>query len=108
VFRNIKIAAWKTVDYCLKHDILKDVLEKHATEVVNMLKSEWKMKDALAAWYEDGMEDGMEKGREEGMEKGREQIARNALLKGLSIDVIHEITGLDAEMIKRLQDQERN
>jgi hypothetical protein len=40
------------------------------------------------------------KGREEGIEKGREEIARNALAKGLPLDTIGEITGLDIETIK--------
>jgi hypothetical protein len=38
--------------------------------------------------------------KEEGREEGREEIARNALAKGLSVDTIGEITGLDIETIK--------
>jgi hypothetical protein len=30
-------------------------------------------------------------------------LARNALMKGFSIDVIHEITGLDKDAIKSFQ-----
>ncbi|MDR1353649.1 MAG: hypothetical protein LBK05_10250 [Treponema sp.] len=37
---------------------------------------------------------------EEGREKGREEVARNALAKGLPLDTIGEITGLDIETIK--------
>jgi predicted transposase/invertase (TIGR01784 family) len=40
--------------------------------------------------------------REGGKERDNE-IARNALAKGLPLDVIHEITGLDMEKIKSLQ-----
>jgi len=36
------------------------------------------------------------------MEKGVEQTARNALAKGLSVEMIHDITGLDLEAIKKL------
>jgi predicted transposase/invertase (TIGR01784 family) len=45
-----------------------------------------------------GLKEGMEKGRKE----GREEIARNAIMNGLSIDVIHTITGLDTDTIKKL------
>jgi hypothetical protein len=34
-----------------------------------------------------------------------EIVARNALTKGLPIEVIHDITGLDLETIKQLMNQ---
>jgi len=37
-----------------------------------------------------------------GLEKGREEVARNAIAKGLSIEVIHDITGLDIEAIRNI------
>jgi len=78
------------IKYCREHDILKEFLEQNATEVINMLITEWNTEDAKVVWYEEGQE-----------EKAME-IARNALAKGLSIEVIHDITGLDKEAIKRL------
>ena len=42
-------------------------------------------------------------GLKEGIEKSKEEIARNALENGLSVELIHTITGLDIESIKRLQ-----
>jgi predicted transposase YdaD len=80
----------KAVLYCRDNDILKEFLEKNGTEVMNMLMTEWKMEDALAVRYE------------EGREEGREEIARNALAKGVSVELIHSITGLDIEAIKNL------
>ena len=59
-------------------------------EVMNMLITEWKMEDALAVRYEEGMED------------GKEDIARNALAKGIPVELIHDITGLDMDTIKNL------
>ena len=81
----------QAVRYCRDHDILKEFLEQNATEVMNMLTSEWVMEDALAVHFE------------EGMEKGMENVARNALAEGASIEFIHKITGLDMETIKSLQ-----
>jgi len=39
---------------------------------------------------------------EQGRIQGIETAARNAIIKGLPIDVIHDITGLDEETIKQL------
>ena len=58
-----------------------------------MLITEWKTEDALAVRYE------------EGREEGRENTALNALAKGLPIDLIRDITGLDMETIKNLQNR---
>ena len=84
----------KAVRYCREQNILKDFLEKNGTEVMNMLITEWKMEDALAVRYDEGLEDGLE--------KGRESIARNAKAKGIPIELIESITGLDKETIRNL------
>jgi hypothetical protein len=39
---------------------------------------------------------------ERGRAQCREEVARNAIVKGLPIDVIHDITGMDEETIKQL------
>jgi predicted transposase YdaD len=85
------------IKHCLENNILKQFLETHSSEVFNMLITEWDTEEAKAAWYEEGME--------EGMEKGREEIARNALSRGISLEVIHDITGLDIEAIKNIQNR---
>jgi len=56
-----------------------------------MVFGEWNWDDALAV------------SKEEGREEGKEEIARNALAKGFSLEVIQEITELDLETITRLQ-----
>jgi len=65
--------------------------EKNATEVINMLMTEWNWDDALAVRFEEGQED------------KQEEIARNALAEGVSIEFVKKITGLDMETIKKLQ-----
>ena len=94
----------QAVKYCRNHDILKEFLETNATEVINMLMTEFNLEDALAVHYREGREDGREKGLEEGREEGREEkaesIARNALAEGVSIELVQKITGLDLETIE--------
>jgi len=81
----------KAVIYCRDHDILKEFLKKNSSEVINMLLTEWNFDDAKQVWFE------------EGMEKSKEEIARNALAEGASIEFIQKITGLDIDTIKSLQ-----
>jgi predicted transposase/invertase (TIGR01784 family) len=53
----------------------------------------------------DGHAQGVAEGREEGRQqsmKEKLEIARNALAKGLSVELVHEITGLDIETIQHL------
>jgi len=91
-FGNKDEAIKKAVIYCQKHGILNEFLEIHGSEVLNMI-TEWNTEDAIAFAHEEGREEGLE------------IAARNALAKGLPIDVIHDITGLDLEAIKQLVKQ---
>jgi hypothetical protein len=87
------------VEYCLEHDILKEFLEQNSRRVINMIKTQWSFKDAMKWNRKEGFEEGIEKGRE----VRSVEVARNALMKGFSIDVIHDITGLDTDAIRNLR-----
>ena len=71
----------QAIEYGIDHDLMKDFLEAHGSEVANMLLSGWNMDEALAVskeeGYEDGFEDGFENGFEDGeklgLEKGEKQ-----------------------------------
>jgi hypothetical protein len=72
----------QAVLYCRDHDILREFLEKHGTEVLNMLTKEWKLEDALAVRYEEGLETGRKGGERnivEMLKSGRspEEIIRD-------------------------------
>ena len=92
---DLEEAIREAVKYCRKHDILRQFLEIHASEVLNMVLTDWNLEDAKKVWYEDGLEEGREEGREE-----KRTIARNALAKGLTPELVHEITGLDMKTIR--------
>jgi hypothetical protein len=90
------------VRFCKARGILADFLEKHGSEVENMLLTEWKWEDALQVRWEEGREEGREEGWEKGMEKSREEIAKNALSEGASTEFVRKITGLDIKTITQL------
>jgi predicted transposase/invertase (TIGR01784 family) len=66
---NLEEAIRKTIQYCKKHDILKEYLEIHGSEVLNMLLEEWNMEDAKKVWREEALEEGVEIGMKEGKKK---------------------------------------
>ena len=63
-----------------------------------MLLAEWNMEDALAFRFDEGKEEG----REEGRDQNSKDIAQKALAKGVPIELVQQITGLDLEIIKNL------
>ena len=64
---------------------------------------EYHMRETALSDWTTGVNTALEKGREEGREKGFEEVARNALAKGIPLNMIHEITGLDLEVIKNIE-----
>jgi hypothetical protein len=96
--KNREEAIKQAIKACIKENILKDFLEIHSTEVMNMLVTEWNLDDALAVQREEGREEGWEKGREEGWEKGQEE----GWEKGRQ-----EATAEYAEQIRQAQEQIR-
>jgi predicted transposase/invertase (TIGR01784 family) len=87
----LREAIKKAVPYCRKHDIMKEFLEKHAKEIMSMLTTEWNWDTAKEVW------------QEEAREEERGEIARNALIKGIPIETVQEITGLSPDTIERLR-----
>jgi hypothetical protein len=83
---SLEAALKKAVEYCCRHDIIKEFLEKHAQEVMSMLMTEFNLEDAIAV----------------AKEETREEIALNAFANGLPIDIICKITGLDMDTVKTL------
>lgn len=68
--------------FCQEHDVMQPFLLNHASEVVNMLMTEWKLEEAIAVEREEGLEEGLKKGLEQGLEKGLEKGLEQGLEKG--------------------------
>jgi hypothetical protein len=59
-------AITQAIKFCITHDILKDFLELHSREAINMLLTGWSWEDVLEVQTEEAREEGLEKGLEEG------------------------------------------
>jgi len=91
---TLEKAAVSAINYCIANNILKEFLEAHASEVLNMLLTEWNQDEAL--------EVAREEAREEGREEGVLYTARNALAQGIPTETVQKITGLSIETIESL------
>jgi hypothetical protein len=74
---SIEESIEKAVKYCRSHDILKEFMEEHAKEIMNMLITEWDWDLAKEVW------------QEEAREEAREEILK-FMEQGLSIEEIKE------------------
>ena len=91
---NMEEAIREAVKYCHRHDILKEYLEVHGSEVLNMILEEWNTEDAMAYVREEALE--------EGLERAKFEIARNLVAEGIQIEVIKKTTGLSDEELEKL------
>ena len=92
--------------YCMEHDVMKEFLQEHESEVIDMVNFEWNQKDFEDAVREDGIEQGMARGREEGRAKGREE-EKSAFILGmlkekLPLETIARVSKMSVERIQEL------
>jgi hypothetical protein len=99
--RGREAAMEGAVKWCIAQGILRDFLEEHGTEVVNMLMAEWKLEDALVVEREEGHEEGREEGWKERGERDREETIRNLLDFGMKADQISRALKLPLDAIQR-------
>ena len=96
----------KAMRYCEESNIMKEFLQQHEREVVDMVNFEWNQKDFEEAILEEGMERGMKRGRAEGMEQGREQgkvdIVLEMLRDKLPLETIARISKFSMERVQEL------
>ena len=111
-------AILNAIDDCVRHNVLKDFLREHSSEVYNLLLGDWDIEEAAEVRYEEGIAIGEARGenrgivigeargiaigRTEGETRGILRTARQMKVKGFNAAVISEITGLPEEEIDGL------
>ena len=99
-------AICEAMRYCEAHDIMKEFLQQHEGEVVDMVNFEWNQKDFEEAILEEGIERGLARGRAEGRSEGRIE-EKNAfvvelLKEKLPMETIAKVSKLSVEKIQEL------
>ena len=92
----------KAMRYCEESNIMKEFLQQHEREVVDMVNFEWNQKDFEEAILEEGMERGLERGRAEGMEQGKVDIVLEMLRDKLPLETIARISKFSMERVQEL------
>ena len=84
--------------------VSKDEIEQARlmSELKYELDTQSRFADAKQEGIEEGMKEGMKEGEIRGEKIGQEKTARNALARGLSVELIRDITGLTIEEIESL------
>lgn len=88
--------------FCIEHDIMREFLQQHEREVVDMVSFEWNQKDFEEAVLEEGMERGREEGIVRGREEGKIDIVLEMLRDKLPIETIVRISKFPLEHVKEL------
>ena len=60
--KDLKAAITKAVLDCIEKGILAEFLKSHASEVLNMLTTEWNLETAKKVWRQEWIEEGLEQG----------------------------------------------
>ena len=98
-FRACEIAMFDT-DTKLLYE--KDMItERDYYNIINTARKAG-MSDGMERGLQQGMESGLKKGREEGMLEEQHRIARAMKAKGLSYQMIAELTGLSEDEVTEL------
>ena len=56
-------------------------------------------------WQQEGMQKGIHEGIQKGIQKGKQEAAKQMLVRGMSPQVIQEVTGLTAQEIEYLKNE---
>jgi len=104
---DLNEAITSAINYCINQDLLVEFMVMHASEVRNMLFTEFDLKTAQEVWYEEGHEKGILVGRIEGRTEGEiskaYDIAKKMLKRNRPINEIIEDTGLSLDEVNELR-----
>jgi hypothetical protein len=89
------------IKYCISGNILRGFLEEHASEVVNMLYTEWNWDDAKAVWQEEAAETAREED-EKRFYQDKLESAQKMKKWGDPVEKIVDVTGLSYEDVEGL------
>ena len=102
----------RAIREAVRHNILKDYLERKGGETLSILTAEYDFDTAMAVKqeeaYAEGISIGLERGIERGIERGAYQkaleTAKTFLSMGFSPEQVAQGTGLPLETVQQLMD----
>lgn len=95
------------MEQCVSEGIMVDFIQKHGSEVRNMLFTQFNLEDAKEVWREEAYEEGMEAGLRDGKQLGLQQGLQQGIQQGISclIKTCKEFQLSREETLKRIISQ---
>ncbi len=98
------------IDYCVEHDILKEFLLTHRSEVTKNMQLDYTFDRQIELEREDAREEGREEGLEEGLEEGRKEgiklklknIIHSMYDKNYTVEQISDVVELSTDQVKTI------
>ena len=109
---DLDLSIEEAIEYCLTHEVLKEFLLEHKSEVTDMLRMEYDEAKTLESYLEKGQEIGREEGEIIGEKRGKvigemkakvSLICRN-LSAGITAEQIAEFMGEDISFVRKVCD----
>jgi predicted transposase/invertase (TIGR01784 family) len=99
----------------VRTSILADFLQKHSSEVLNMLTQEWDWEKYYDIRYEEGTQQGMQRGMQQGMQRGMRrgaeqrayESARRMLARRVPLEQVAEFTQLPLDKLRSLPESKQ-
>ena len=105
---DLDLSIEEAIEYCLTHEVLKEFLLEHKSEVTDMLRMEYDEAKTLESYLEKGQEIGEERGKiigeAIGAMKTKVSLICRKLIKGMSQSDIAELLEEDASYVKKICD----
>lgn len=102
----IEEAVDRTIDECIREDVLREFLEKNRAEAKAMSIYEYDQEEHIRLEREDAFEDGRKEGREEGISLGEDkklkELVEKKVKKGHTISEIADMLEEELEIIKEI------
>ena len=106
---DLDMAIEEAIEYCLLHDVLKDFLLEHKSEVADMLRMEYDeartMNHLKEDYYEEGVKDGKMRGEAIGVMKAKVSLICRNLSAGITAEQIAEFMGEDISFVRKVCDE---
>ena len=102
---DLDMAIEETIEYCLLHDVLKEFLLEHKSEVADMLRMEYDEARTMNHLKEDYYEEGVKDGETIGAMKAKISLICRNLSAGITAEQIAEFMGEDISFVRKVCDE---
>lgn len=99
---NRDAAITQAIQDCIRTGIFANFVQKHGSEAVNMLFTQFNLEDAKKIWYEEAFEDGEATGRSQGENRKLIEQVQRKLRKKKTPEIIAEELEEPLENVERI------